>query len=166
MADSSSNGNDNSNIKYRRSDGSLGSSNSTDGGSNEADNARSSSSSGSTDIYKVHLKNNSHNGQHSNNSHPHHHSQPLSLSTATKTTSSSEEGGNNSGERSQMLNIHDLSDRLSPINNNNDMEEDEGNGDECYSPQQKAPPLVTDDNLFQDYHRIPSFKSSNHKNQD
>jgi hypothetical protein len=147
MADSSSNGNDNNNIKNRRSDGSLGSSNSSaDGGSN--DNARSFSSSGSTDIYKVHLKNNPPptNG-HSHNNH--------SSSTMTKTTSSSEE------ENDSQHRIMNLIDNNSPDINEGepmmeDQDEDEGNGDECYSPQQKAPPLVTNDQLIKtNYHRLP-----------
>lgn len=121
MADSSSN-TENKNIKKRTSDTSLGSSNSTDGGFNECDeNPRSSSSSGLTDIYKVHLKN-----------HP--------LDSQAK---SDDQGSLTRNSIYSPSTIDPLS------------LEDENNGGECYSPQQKAPPLISDNMAESNYHRLP-----------
>lgn len=90
------------------SDTSLDSSNSTEYG----DNPRSSSSSGSTDIYKAHLRNNP----------------PLpSIITTTR-------------ENESPPTIEEV--------------EEENNGGECYSPQQKAPPPVSD-NVAEPTFRLP-----------
>lgn len=123
MADSSSN--TESNIKTRRSDASLGSSHSTD-----ADNPRSSSSSGSSDIYKVHLKNNP------------------SAKNDNGSGTGSDEGSTtrNSNSPDDVLTTSQLS--------RQEMEED-NNGDECYSPQQNAPPFVSDSMVESNYHRLP-----------
>lgn len=121
MADSSSNTESN-NIKTRRSDASLGSSHSTD-----ADNPRSSSSSGSSDIYKVHLKN-----------HP-----------------SAKNSGTGSDEGSTTRNSNSLDDVLTTSQLSRQEMEEDNNGDECYSPQQNAPPFVSDSMVESNYHRLP-----------
>lgn len=123
MADSSSN-TENKNVTKRTSANSLGSSNSTDGGFNNSDeNPRSSSSSGSTDIYKVHLKNH-----------------PAEALQQRK-----------NDERSLARNSADDS----PSTIDPSSLDDENNGGECYSPQQKAPPLISDNMAESNYHRLP-----------
>ncbi|KAG2203905.1 hypothetical protein INT47_007488 [Mucor saturninus] len=123
MADSSSN-TEHKNVKKRTSDNSLGSSNSTDGGFNNSDeNPRSSSSSGSTDIYKVHLKN-----------HPTEASQQRKSDECSLARNSTDD---------------------SPSTMDPSSLDDENNGGECYSPQQKAPPLISDNMAESNYHRLP-----------
>lgn len=127
MADSSSNAE--TNIKTRRSDASLGSSHSTD-----QDNPRSSSSSGSSDIYKVHLKNNP----------PHQKGTASSDENSSVVRNAPNAHGNASSEDSSTTR------QLS----RQEMEED-NNGGECYSPQQNAPPFVNDSMVESNYHRLP-----------
>ncbi|KAI9254422.1 hypothetical protein EDC94DRAFT_618785 [Helicostylum pulchrum] len=108
------------------SDASLGSCHSTD-----ADNPRSSSSSGSSDIYKVHLKNN-----------------PPAKNNNSSSGTGSDEGSTtrNSNSPDDILTTSQLS--------RQEMEED-NNGGECYSPQQNPPPFVSDSLVESNYHRLP-----------
>jgi hypothetical protein len=125
LADSSSNGNVHNKM--------TGSTESTDGFiERDTDNARSSSSSGSIDIYKVHRQNN-----------------------AAATSGSSEESciprvdtttptiGASGTTESQSQSSFD------------EVMEDDNNGGECYSPQQNAPPLISDSMAKSNYHRLP-----------
>ncbi|KAI9361005.1 hypothetical protein BD770DRAFT_383935 [Pilaira anomala] len=132
MADSSSNAE--TNIKTRRSDASLGSSHSTD-----QDNPRSSSSSGSSDIYKVHLKNN-----------PPHHNKGAS----SDENSSVVRNAPNHHHHHQHGNASSEDSSTTRQLSRQEMEED-NNGGECYSPQQNAPPFVNDSMVESNYHRLP-----------
>lgn len=104
-----------------------------------ADNARSSSSSGgSTDIYNVHRK---------------------TLKNINNKGSSSEEG---SLLRSMNTTpTIEVSTSTTPPNEEVDDDEVDYENDmeECYSPQQKAPPLISDGMAKSNYHQLPFNKN-------
>jgi hypothetical protein len=104
-----------------------------------ADNARSSSSSGgSTDIYKVRRK---------------------TLKNINSKGSSSEDGSLlRSMDTTPTI---DVSASTTPPDEEVDDDEVEYENDmeECYSPQQKAPPLISDRMAKSNYHQLPFNKN-------
>lgn len=132
LADSSSNGNDNNKMTGSTE------SNSPDGFiEHDVDNARSSSSSGSTDIYKVHRQcttaaSDSHNKSNIRSNEKESHIQSVGTKPSIELSGTT---------ASQSL----LGEAV----------EDDNNGEECYSPQQNAPPLISDSMAKSNYHRLP-----------
>ncbi|CAO0791588.1 unnamed protein product [Mucor circinelloides] len=120
-------------LRKRAKRSSPGSGSLADNSSN--DNARSSSSSGgSTDIYKVHRKThiNAKGSSSEEGSVLRSMDTTPTIEVSTSTTPPNEE-----------VDDDDVDD-----NEENDMEE-------CYSPQQKAPPLISDNMAESNYHRLP-----------
>ncbi|KAL9547864.1 hypothetical protein MBANPS3_005960 [Mucor bainieri] len=125
LADSSSNGNDKTS-----SNGSCES----HSYSMHADNARSSSSSGgSTDIYKVHRK----------------------IHANTKGSSSEEGSVLRSMDTTPTIEVSTSTTPPDEEVDDDDVDDNENDMEECYSPQQKAPPLISDNMAKSNYHRLP-----------
>lgn len=100
-----------------------------------ADNARSSSSSGgSTDIYKMHRK----------------------IHINTKGSSSEEGSVLRSMDTTPTI---EVSTSTTPPDEEVD-DDDVDDMEECYSPQQNAPPLISDNMAKSNYHRLPFNQDS------
>lgn len=100
-----------------------------------ADNARSSSSSGgSTDIYKMHRK----------------------IHINSKGSSSEEGSVLRSMDTTPTIEVSTSTTPPDEEVDDDDVDDNEDNDmEECYSPQQKAPPLISDNMAKSNYHRLP-----------
>ncbi|KAL0142776.1 hypothetical protein V8B55DRAFT_1471230 [Mucor lusitanicus] len=119
-------------LRKRAKRSSPGSGSLADSSSN--DNARSSSSSGgSTDIYKVHRK----------------------IHANTKGSSSEEGSVLRSMDTTPTIEVSTSTTPPDEVDDDDVDDREDNDMEECYSPQQKAPPLISDNMAKSNYHRLP-----------